>query len=138
MGRWHCQSCCSFHTYPSSSLLMNCLHELTYTSHYRWKQNSTLAHYTQYKPSELSNCVKALHRLFSVGPGSNLPAIREKYSQHKVIEPCSPVSWVNNTVASTNAILFLSFLSTNLSQRSSVQHQFLRNSSEMCRSPGTC
>ncbi|KAL5227166.1 hypothetical protein ABZP36_015431 [Zizania latifolia] len=46
--------------------------------------NSTLAHYTQYKPSELSDCVKALHRLFSVGPGSNLPAIREKYSQHKV------------------------------------------------------
>uniref|UniRef100_A0A0D9UYN7 Uncharacterized protein n=1 Tax=Leersia perrieri TaxID=77586 RepID=A0A0D9UYN7_9ORYZ len=25
----------------------------------------------------------ALHRLYSVGPGSNLPAIREKYSQHK-------------------------------------------------------
>ncbi|XP_066400739.1 cyclin-A1-2-like [Miscanthus floridulus] len=48
---------------------------------YPW--NSTLAHYTQYKPSELSDCVKALHRLFSVGPGSNLPAIREKYSQHK-------------------------------------------------------
>ncbi|KAK3163204.1 hypothetical protein QOZ80_1AG0000590 [Eleusine coracana subsp. coracana] len=45
--------------------------------------NSTLAHYTQYKPSELCDCVKALHRLFSVGPGSNLPAIREKYSQHK-------------------------------------------------------
>ncbi|CAD6233712.1 unnamed protein product [Miscanthus lutarioriparius] len=49
---------------------------------YPW--NSTLAHYTQYKPSELSDCVKALHRLFSIGPGSNLPAIREKYSQHKV------------------------------------------------------
>ncbi|XP_002454880.1 cyclin-A1-3 [Sorghum bicolor] len=48
---------------------------------YPW--NSTLSHYTQYKPSELSDCVKALHRLFSVGPGSNLPAIREKYSQHK-------------------------------------------------------
>ncbi|XP_062230791.1 cyclin-A1-2-like [Phragmites australis] len=48
---------------------------------YPW--NSTLAHYTQYKPSELCDCVKALHRLFSVGPGSNLPAIREKYSQHK-------------------------------------------------------
>ncbi|KAF0917538.1 hypothetical protein E2562_020915 [Oryza meyeriana var. granulata] len=45
--------------------------------------NFTLAHYTQYKSSELSDCVKALHRLFSVGPGSNLPAIREKYSQHK-------------------------------------------------------
>jgi len=48
---------------------------------YPW--NSTLAHCTQYKPSELCDCVKALHRLFSVGPGSNLPAIREKYSQHK-------------------------------------------------------
>ncbi|XP_062188909.1 cyclin-A1-2-like isoform X2 [Phragmites australis] len=48
---------------------------------YPW--NSTLAHYTQYKPSELCDCVKALHRLFSVGPGRNLPAIREKYSQHK-------------------------------------------------------
>ncbi|KAL6850178.1 hypothetical protein ACP4OV_020805 [Aristida adscensionis] len=45
--------------------------------------NSTLAHYTQYKPSQLIDCVKALHRLFSVGTGSNLPAIREKYSQHK-------------------------------------------------------
>ena len=51
-----------------------------------WNQNSTLAHYTQYKPSELCDCVKALHRLFSVGPGSNLPAIREKYSQHKVTD----------------------------------------------------
>ncbi|RLM92296.1 cyclin-A1-2 [Panicum miliaceum] len=50
---------------------------------YPW--NSTLAHYTQYKPSELCDCVKALHRLFSVGTGSNLPAIREKYSQHKGI-----------------------------------------------------
>ncbi|CAD6238870.1 unnamed protein product [Miscanthus lutarioriparius] len=48
---------------------------------YPW--NSTLAHYTQYKPSELSDCVKVLHRLCSVGSGSNLPAIREKYSQHK-------------------------------------------------------
>ncbi|TVU34145.1 hypothetical protein EJB05_15974, partial [Eragrostis curvula] len=48
---------------------------------YPW--NSTLAHYTQYKPSELCDCVKALHRLLSVGLASNLPAIREKYSQHK-------------------------------------------------------
>ncbi|XP_052160134.1 cyclin-A1-1 [Oryza glaberrima] len=56
--------------------------------------NSTLAHYTQYKSSELSDCVKALHRLFSVGPGSNLPAIREKYTQHKykfvAKKPCPP------------------------------------------------
>uniref|UniRef100_A0A0E0BZK4 Uncharacterized protein n=1 Tax=Oryza meridionalis TaxID=40149 RepID=A0A0E0BZK4_9ORYZ len=52
--------------------------------------NSTLAHYTQYKSSELSDCVMALHRLFSVGPGSNLPAIREKYTQHKVLTAYSP------------------------------------------------
>ncbi|BAH95638.1 Os12g0298950 [Oryza sativa Japonica Group] len=56
--------------------------------------NSTLAHYTQYKSSELSDCVKALHRLFCVGPGSNLPAIREKYTQHKykfvAKKPCPP------------------------------------------------
>ncbi|XP_003566081.1 cyclin-A1-1-like [Brachypodium distachyon] len=45
--------------------------------------NSTLAHYTQYKASELCDCVKELQRLFCVAPGSKLPAIREKYSQHK-------------------------------------------------------
>ncbi|XP_072998464.1 cyclin-A1-4-like isoform X3 [Typha latifolia] len=45
--------------------------------------NATLGHYTLYKPSELCDCVKALHRLFCSGPGSNLPSIREKYSQHK-------------------------------------------------------
>ncbi|XP_062204240.1 cyclin-A1-1-like [Phragmites australis] len=47
---------------------------------YPW--NSTLAQFTQYKPSELCDCVKTLHRLFSVGPGGNLTAIRGKYSQH--------------------------------------------------------
>uniref|UniRef100_A0ACD5TKD7 Uncharacterized protein n=1 Tax=Avena sativa TaxID=4498 RepID=A0ACD5TKD7_AVESA len=45
--------------------------------------NTTLSYHTQYKPSELHDCVKVLHRLFRVGPGSKLPAIREKYSQHK-------------------------------------------------------
>ncbi|KAM0859189.1 hypothetical protein ACQ4PT_047357 [Festuca glaucescens] len=45
--------------------------------------NTTLSYHTQYKPSELHDCVKVLHRLFCVGPGSKLPAIREKYSQHK-------------------------------------------------------
>uniref|UniRef100_A0A0D9XU50 Cyclin C-terminal domain-containing protein n=1 Tax=Leersia perrieri TaxID=77586 RepID=A0A0D9XU50_9ORYZ len=45
--------------------------------------NSTLAHYTQHKSSELSDCKGIACRLYSVGPGSNLPAIREKYSQHK-------------------------------------------------------
>ncbi|CAL9206003.1 cyclin-A1-4-like isoform X1 [Musa acuminata AAA Group] len=45
--------------------------------------NATLDHYTLYKPSDLSDCVKALHRLFCTSSGNNLPAIREKYSQHK-------------------------------------------------------
>nr|QYW07111.1 cyclin A1-1 [Dimocarpus longan] len=45
--------------------------------------NSTLRHYTLYQPSDLFDCVKALHHLFCNGGQSNLPAIREKYSQHK-------------------------------------------------------
>uniref|UniRef100_A0A0D9ZW29 Uncharacterized protein n=2 Tax=Oryza TaxID=4527 RepID=A0A0D9ZW29_9ORYZ len=45
--------------------------------------NSTLSFYTQYKPSDLCDCAKGLHRLFLVGPGGNLRAVREKYSQHK-------------------------------------------------------
>jgi len=48
------------------------------------QQNSTLQHYTLYQPSDLSVCVKDLHRLCCNSPNSNLPAIREKYSQHKV------------------------------------------------------
>ncbi|KAJ0919344.1 putative cyclin domain-containing protein [Helianthus annuus] len=45
--------------------------------------NSTLKHYTQYQPSELFECVKSLHTLVTECPNSSLPAIREKYSQHK-------------------------------------------------------
>ncbi|KAG8067562.1 hypothetical protein GUJ93_ZPchr0005g15725 [Zizania palustris] len=45
--------------------------------------NSTLRFYTQYQPSNLRDCVNVLHRIFFVGTGSNLRAIREKYSQHK-------------------------------------------------------
>ncbi|KAL5203386.1 hypothetical protein ABZP36_014338 [Zizania latifolia] len=45
--------------------------------------NSTLSFYAQYQPSDLRDCVKVLHRVFFVGTGSNLRAIREKYSQHK-------------------------------------------------------
>ncbi|KAJ1696460.1 hypothetical protein LUZ63_004972 [Rhynchospora breviuscula] len=45
--------------------------------------SATLSHYTLYKPSELRECVNVLHRLFCDGSGSNLPAIKEKYSQHK-------------------------------------------------------
>ncbi|XP_039124017.1 cyclin-A1-4-like [Dioscorea cayenensis subsp. rotundata] len=44
---------------------------------------ATMVHYTSYKPSDLCECVKALHRLFCNSPSNSLPAIREKYSQHK-------------------------------------------------------
>ncbi|CAK9169241.1 unnamed protein product [Ilex paraguariensis] len=46
-------------------------------------QTSTLKHYTLYKPSDLCDCVKELHRLSYNDHNSTLPAIREKYSQHK-------------------------------------------------------
>ncbi|CAL5385503.1 unnamed protein product [Camellia sinensis] len=45
--------------------------------------NSTLRHYTLYQPSDLCECVKALHSLCCNSLSSSLPAIREKYSQHK-------------------------------------------------------
>ncbi|GLT77909.1 hypothetical protein SLA2020_494630 [Shorea laevis] len=45
--------------------------------------NSTLHHYTLYTPSDLIDCVKDLHRLCCNNLDSTLPAIREKYSQHK-------------------------------------------------------
>ncbi|KAK7320981.1 hypothetical protein VNO77_30994 [Canavalia gladiata] len=45
--------------------------------------HSTLQHYTHYQPSDLCACVKDLHRLCCNNNNSNLPAIREKYSQHK-------------------------------------------------------
>jgi len=48
------------------------------------QQNSTLQHYTLYQPSDLCVCVKELHRLCGNSPNTNLPAIKEKYSQHKV------------------------------------------------------
>ncbi|XP_061352633.1 cyclin-A1-4-like [Gastrolobium bilobum] len=44
--------------------------------------NSTLRHYTGYQASELCECVKGLHLLCCDGC-HDLPAIREKYSQHK-------------------------------------------------------
>ncbi|GMI90850.1 Cyclin A1;1 [Hibiscus trionum] len=57
--------------------------------------NSTLQHYTLYKPSDLAKCVKDLHRLCCNDDNSTLPAIREKYSQHKykcVAKKCCPPS----------------------------------------------
>lgn len=47
-------------------------------------QNATLRHYTLYQPSELHDCVLALHGFCCNTNNSTLPAIREKYSQHKV------------------------------------------------------
>ncbi|CAI9786621.1 unnamed protein product [Fraxinus pennsylvanica] len=45
--------------------------------------NTTLLHYTLYQPSDLRNCVLSLHGLFCNSHNSSLPAVREKYSQHK-------------------------------------------------------
>lgn len=45
--------------------------------------NSTLQHYSGYKPSELKECIKALHELQKNTKNCTLPAIREKYRQHK-------------------------------------------------------
>ncbi|KAJ0989424.1 hypothetical protein J5N97_007780 [Dioscorea zingiberensis] len=44
---------------------------------------ATMIRYTAYKPSDLSECVKALHGLFCNSTSNSLPAVREKYSQHK-------------------------------------------------------
>ncbi|KAL2520005.1 Cyclin-A1-1 [Forsythia ovata] len=45
--------------------------------------NSTLRHYTLFQPSDLRECVLALRGLCCNSHNSSLPAIREKYSQHK-------------------------------------------------------
>ncbi|XP_052116370.1 cyclin-A1-4 isoform X2 [Arachis duranensis] len=45
--------------------------------------NATLKHYTQYQPSNLCSCVRDLRLFCCNNPNSNLPAITEKYSQHK-------------------------------------------------------
>ncbi|KAH6781226.1 Cyclin A1 [Perilla frutescens var. frutescens] len=45
--------------------------------------NATLRHYTLYQPYELRDCVLALHGFCCNSNNSILPAIREKYSQHK-------------------------------------------------------
>ncbi|KAL1533584.1 cyclin-A1-4-like [Salvia divinorum] len=57
--------------------------------------NATLRHYTLYQPVELHDCVLALHGFCCNSSNSSLPAIREKYSQHKykiVAKKCCPPS----------------------------------------------
>lgn len=44
---------------------------------------STLQHYTGYRPSELRACATAIHDLQQNTSNCTLPAIREKYRQHK-------------------------------------------------------
>ncbi|XP_024380949.1 cyclin-A1-4 [Physcomitrium patens] len=45
--------------------------------------DATLQHYTGYRPSELEHCVKAIHELQLNTKSCSLPAVREKYRQHK-------------------------------------------------------
>ncbi|CAH9064309.1 unnamed protein product [Cuscuta epithymum] len=45
--------------------------------------NTTMRHYTLYQPSHLRECVMALHSFCCNSHHSSLPAVREKYSQHK-------------------------------------------------------
>ncbi|XP_030527160.1 cyclin-A1-1 isoform X1 [Rhodamnia argentea] len=65
----------------------------------------TLQHYTLYRPSDMGNCVRDLHRLCLNSHGSTLPAIREKYSQHKYkyvakkyCPPSIPLEFLHNHV----------------------------------------
>lgn len=44
---------------------------------------STLRHYSGYRPSELKECAKAIHDLQCNKKNCTLPAVREKYRQHK-------------------------------------------------------
>eukprot|EP00249_Psilotum_nudum_P011730 c23349_g1_i2 orf=384-1925(+) len=45
--------------------------------------DATIQHYTGYRPSELKECVQAIHDLQCNTKHCTLPAIREKYRQHK-------------------------------------------------------
>lgn len=46
--------------------------------------DATLQHYTGYRPWELERCVRAMHELQRNTKSCSLPAVREKYRQHKV------------------------------------------------------
>ena len=45
--------------------------------------SATLAHYTGYHPAQLKECATQLVELFAGAKKQTLPAVREKYSQHK-------------------------------------------------------
>ena len=81
---WVCAANLLILSFTNLQWKTKCLRWLTFASMFNRKQNSSLSYYTQYTPSELCGCVRVLHRLFRFGPGRDLPAIRGKYSQHKV------------------------------------------------------
>lgn len=98
-------------------------------------QNHTLQHYTLYQPSDLCACVKELQRLCCNSPNSNLPAVREKYNQHKVTSSsyhtlfkiwCSHVNY--NCFFSQFIYLFFS---TNMWPWSTALLQYLLNISRI-------
>ncbi|XP_071688983.1 cyclin-A1-4-like [Rutidosis leptorrhynchoides] len=68
--------------YPPSLVAASAIFLARYVlfpSHKPW--NSTLRDYTQYQPSDLYECVKALHALVTECPNPKLPEIRENYSK---------------------------------------------------------
>ncbi|RLM99740.1 cyclin-A1-3-like [Panicum miliaceum] len=70
--------------YPPSQIAASAIFlakYILYPTKHPW--NRALALYARYKPSELCESVKALCHLFSTAPLNNLPAVREKYGQHK-------------------------------------------------------
>jgi hypothetical protein len=54
------------------------------SQHHCCLQSLTLQHYAGYKPSDLRECVEALHQLQLNRKGCTLPATREKYRSPKV------------------------------------------------------
>lgn len=92
-----------------------------------WKQNATLQHYTLYQPSDLHDCVKDLHRLCCDNNSSSLPAIREKYSQHKVINISLCLPFVHNStrLCRTDISFVNLYLSTSMWPRSTAHQQSL-------------
>lgn len=73
----------SFLKYPPSMVAASAVFLALYTLNQPpW--TATLEHYAQYTAQEIKACVTALHEVYVASRRSTtLPAIREKYSQHK-------------------------------------------------------
>lgn len=94
-------------------------------------QNSTLQHYTQYGATELRGCLMDLHRLCSNAHVSTLPAVRDKYSQHKVsfVYSFYQELWWWCFLLLMNGLIVFSYCSTSLWQISFVHLLSHRSSS---------